>query len=83
MKGIKPCPYCGGEVEVIRLANDKKTGNKMYRLECWGCRKVVGRGTKFPGENDEDAKMRIRQYETVLDRQIGITENENILQYSV
>ena len=72
MKNIKPCPYCGGEVEVIRLANDKKTGKKMYRLECWGCRRTVGRGFKFEIESDADAKERIKQYEKQLDRQIGI-----------
>lgn len=72
MKNIKPCPYCGGEVEVVRLANDKKTHRKMYRIECWRCRRTVGRGLGFPIESDEEANERIRQYEKVLDKQRGI-----------
>ena len=74
MKGIRPCPYCGGEVEVIRLADEKKTHKKMYRIECWGCRRTVGRGLGFPNETVEEAKERIKQYETILNKQKGIIE---------
>ena len=72
MKGIKECPYCHGEVEVIRLANDKQTGKKMYRIQCLQCNRTVGRGLGFADETKEEAMERIKQYETVLNKQLGI-----------
>lgn len=72
MQGIRPCPYCGREVEVIRLANDKKTGKKQYRIECKGCHRVVGKGLGFPADTVEEAKERIRQYEKEINRVMGI-----------
>lgn len=66
MEGIKPCPYCGGEVEVIRLANDKKDGHKVYRIECRRCRALVVKGQGFADETKEEAAERIAQYEAVL-----------------
>ena len=74
MKNIKPCPYCGGEVEVIRLADDKETKKRMYRIECWGCRRTVGRGLGFPNESENAAKERILQYERELNKQKGIKD---------
>lgn len=73
MKGIRPCPYCNGEVEVVRLS-DGKFGKKMYRIECRRCRRTVGRGLGFPNETIEEAKERIKQYEVILNKQKGITE---------
>ena len=63
MQGIRPCPYCGGEVEVVKL--NKKRGEKkdFYRIECRSCRKLVVRGIGFPIETPKEAEERIKQYE--------------------
>ena len=63
MQGIRPCPYCGGEVEVVKL--NRKPGDKtdFYRIECRSCRKLVSRGTRFPYETPDDGEERIHQYE--------------------
>lgn len=67
MKGILPCPKCNGEVEVVRLKNDK-VGNPQYRIQCMKCGNTVGRGTKFPEESLKDGLERIKQYEKYLER---------------
>ena len=70
MENIRPCPYCGGEVEVVRLKDkitDKKIHEKQYRIWCLRCKQSVGRGIKFPDEKDEDGAERIKQYEAVID----------------
>ena len=66
MRDIKPCPYCGGEVEMVKL--NKKRGDKKdyFRVECRSCRKLVVRGIGFPDETPEDAEERIKQYEKVI-----------------
>lgn len=68
MKDILPCPYCGGEVEMVKLP--KKPGEKknLYRIECRMCRKLVTRGLGFPIETPKDAEKRIRQYEEVISK---------------
>ncbi len=66
MQGIKPCPYCGGEVEVVKLV--KKPGEKEqpYRIECRMCRSLVSRGRKFPVETVADGEERIRNYDVFM-----------------
>lgn len=71
MQGIKPCPYCGGEVEVIKLRRNKTDilEGDIFRIECLSCRALVARGQKFPIENKADGKERIEQYyEAVKDK---------------
>ena len=79
MKNIRPCPYCEGEVEVVRVPDlvtytyktDKETGKKekvehkekQYRIECKRCRALVAKGTKFDKETIEEGRERIKQYE--------------------
>ncbi len=69
MKNVLPCPYCGGEVEVIKLElteQEKKKKNlppNPYRISCYQCKALVGRGFKFPDESDENGQLRIPQYE--------------------
>lgn len=75
MKGIRPCPYCGGEVEVIRLADDKETGKRTYRIECRNCRKLVARGRKFKDETEAEGKERIKDYERVQAERFAIPEH--------
>lgn len=62
MKGIRPCPYCGGEVEVVKLAHKKDEPNDVYRIECLSCRALVPRGLGFNGESKKEIKERIKQY---------------------
>lgn len=81
MKDVRPCPYCGGEVEVVRV-KDKETlvtkGNKkekvtekQYRIECKRCKALVAKGTKFPNESKHDGESRIRDYEAVIEKQFN------------
>lgn len=63
MLGVRPCPYCNGEVEVVKLIpmlQDKT--EEVYRIECKKCRRLVARGIKFPDETDAEGAERILQY---------------------
>ena len=63
MTGVRPCPYCGGEVEVVKLIpklQDKT--DEVYRIECKRCRMLVVRGIKFENETEKEGKERIQQY---------------------
>ena len=64
MEGIKPCPYCGGEIEMVKLIRDpKKDKNDVYRIECRKCRKLVAHGQWFPIETPGEGIQRIRDYQ--------------------
>lgn len=63
MKGLNPCPYCRGEVEIVKLNRKHKSDKPMYRIECLQCRKLVEKGTGFPGEPWIVSKERIDQFE--------------------
>ena len=65
MLNVNPCPYCGGEVEVVRLAN--KGRERMYRIQCYKCHALVARGKKFEKETTEQGEERIKQYEAVME----------------
>lgn len=69
MIGVKGCPYCGGEVEVIRL-NKKKTDEfQPYRVECKKCHRVAARSEGgFPIESSLDMKERIQDYERYMEK---------------
>lgn len=66
MKNIKPCYYCGGEVEVVRLKNDKETGERRFRIECRKCHALTERGVGFKDEPKDQAEQRIRDYDDVM-----------------
>ena len=66
MLNILPCPYCGGEVEVVRLANKGK--QKQYRIQCMKCHALTAKGTKFEKETEDQGLLRISQYEQVLEK---------------
>ena len=72
MEGVRPCPYCGGEVEVIKLRKneDEKKQKKPqpYRIQCYRCHAVVARGQKFPIESVSEGEERIRQYDEYMAR---------------
>ena len=66
MKNIKPCPYCGAEVEVVRMPD--RGLEKTYRIQCKRCHALVARGLTFENESKEDGLERIRQYEAEQSR---------------
>ena len=66
MQGLNPCPYCGGEVEIVKLNKKKAKDEPLYRIECLHCRKLVARGIGFPIESREKAEERIRQYDEYM-----------------
>lgn len=62
MEGLNPCPYCGGEVELIKLNKKSSKDKDLYRIECMRCRSLVAKGRGFKNESKEDAEKRIEQY---------------------
>lgn len=82
MQGIRPCPYCGGEVEMVRLNRKKANETPAYRLSCYQCRAVVARGTGFPQETDEEKNERIRQYEEEVAKKYS-TPSSTIFRQSI
>ena len=82
MKNILPCPYCGGEVEVVKLvkrSTDKDKRFQPYRIECLHCRKLVARGDKFPDESKSDGALRIKQYEEFIAKQLAPLEHKHVM----
>ena len=77
MKNILPCPYCGGEVEVVKLCKKKNDTEFKYRISCMHCKATVARGYKFDKETDKDGKKRIEQYYKVLENYYAVP-NYNI-----
>ena len=71
MLNINPCPYCGGEVEVVRLNRKKETDEPKYRLSCNHCHALVACGLKFEKETDEEGRERIKQYEAVTAKRMS------------
>ena len=71
MDGVLGCPYCGGEVEVIKLVKKKDEKKTPYRIECRKCRELVARGFGFAIESKEKQKQRIRDYEKYMDHYYG------------
>ena len=66
MNGINRCPYCGGEVEMVKLNKKRKTDTDMFRIDCRSCHYVVPKGRRFPGESKADEDERIAQYEKIM-----------------
>lgn len=71
MLGVRPCPYCGGEIEMVKLVmNEKEKKEKKpqpYRIECRSCRALVARGQGFPIESKSEVKERIDQYNKYIE----------------
>lgn len=71
MLGVKPCPYCGGEIEMVKLVMSEKEKNEKkpqpYRIECRRCRALVARGQGFPVESKSEVKERIDQYNEYIE----------------
>ena len=74
MEGIKPCPYCGGELEMVKLNKKHKSDPDMFRIECYRCHRLVARGQGFPNETLTDAEERIRDYHEYM-KQVFPTGN--------
>lgn len=70
MKGVLPCPYCDGEVEVIKLCKKDKEKKAPYRIECKKCRALVARGFGFPDEPEWKSKLRLKEYSNYMNRQL-------------
>lgn len=71
MENVRPCPYCGGEVEVIKLRknqDDVKKNFQPYRIQCYHCHATVARGRKYPIESDREGEERIQQYQDYINR---------------
>jgi len=69
MQNVSPCPYCGGEVEVVKLIpvlHDRT--DDVYRIECKRCRRLVARGLKFEIESKEQGQKRIEEYKAEINR---------------
>ena len=78
MTGITPCPYCGGEVEVIKLCKKKgKEKKDPYRIECRKCRALVARGFGFPDEPEAQSKLRLKEYDEYMHRYLYGEEKEH------
>lgn len=66
MKNVKPCPYCGGEVEVVKLVKRENEKKAPYRIQCYECRALVARGFGFPIETLSEGEERIKDYEKYM-----------------
>lgn len=75
MKGVRPCPYCGGEVEVIKLEmypeEKKAKAKQLYRIQCYVCHATVARGRKFPIESSYYGEKRIQEYDNYIREMYG------------
>jgi uncharacterized Zn finger protein len=72
MKELNPCPYCGGNVEVIKLVKREKEKKAPYRIECKKCHALVARGFKFEKESEEKGKERIKQYNDNIEEKMKV-----------
>ena len=78
MKGVKPCPYCGGEVEVVKLVKYKGEHKTPYRIECRACGALVARGFGFPNESTRDSKQRIEDYDRFMNQTYSTVSSTKI-----
>lgn len=68
MQNLKPCPYCGGQIEMVKLNKKPNEVRDVYRIECKRCRALVARGEGFPCETISDAEERIKDYNREIAR---------------
>ena len=76
MEGIRPCPYCGGEVEVVKLNKKKGEKESKYRISCLHCKTTVARGYKFDKETIAEGNERIAQYNKYIENVFKKVEKE-------
>lgn len=70
MEGIVPCPYCDGEVEMVKLKARETERDPIFRIECRRCHQLVARGYSFPIETKEIEQKRIAQYEEIMKQKL-------------
>jgi len=80
MKNIRPCPYCGSEVEMVKLIQKPKEKKQPYRIQCTRCKQLVARGDKFPIETISEAEERIADYNREIERLWSPNSSTNIRQ---
>ena len=80
MQGIRPCPYCGCEVEVVKLVKRKNETRSPYRIECLRCRALVARGKGFPNETKAESAERIRQYKQIINERLYPRGSSSVIQ---
>lgn len=81
MIGVKGCPYCNGEVEVVRLNKKKGDTFQPYRVECLKCRRVAARSEGgFEIETPAKMKERIADYEVFIQHQLYPNKSNRIEQ---
>ena len=78
MKNVTPCPYCKGEVEVVKLGQKKTEKTDVYRITCLHCKKTVARGLKFEIETLAQGKKRIKEYEEFIKNKFSTPGSEQI-----
>jgi len=81
MKGIEPCPYCGGEVEVVKLCRKKTEKEDVYRITCMHCKRTVARGIKFEDETPAKGMKRIEEYNKVIEERYALPGSNIIRQH--
>jgi uncharacterized protein with PIN domain len=62
MDGIRPCPYCNGEIEMKQLDNDPYDNHEVFSIRCKKCGAYVVKGQGFAGELKAEANERILQF---------------------
>lgn len=68
MENIRPCPYCKGEVEMVKLRKKPNEKRQPYRIQCKKCHMLVARGEGFEIETMSEAEERIAQYDAEMAR---------------
>ena len=80
MEGIRPCPYCHGEVEVIKLNKLKENDQPVFRIQCRRRKALVVKGRRYPVETVDEGEERIRQYEEIVNRNYSKINSGRIVQ---
>ena len=78
MIGVKGCPYCGGEVEVVKLIPKKTEKGDVYRISCLKCKMTVARGVKFEKETAAEGKQRIADYNKFIEKKFATPGSEEV-----
>ena len=76
MLGLNPCPYCGGEVELVKLNKKKPKDPDLYRVECLHCRALTAKGKGFENERPKLEEQRIDQYKQIMKEYLYGKEEE-------